>query len=105
MGSAPYASMAPLQIIQKVLKAPPPTIPANSGFSPEFRQLVKSCLNYDPNKRPTAHELLKHPFFDKVKGPEYIRDNVLVKLPPLEQRFPIDLFQNKKMFMKKSDFL
>lgn len=89
LGSAPYASMTPLQIIQKVLKAPPPVLPANSGFSPEFRDLVKSCLNYNPKKRPTAHELLNQPFFSKVKGPEYIRDNVLVKLPPLEQRFPM----------------
>lgn len=89
MGSAPYASMAPLQIIQKVLKAPPPILTASSGFSQEFRDLVKACLNYDPSKRPTAHELLQYKFFQKVKGPEYIRDNVLVKLPPLEQRFPM----------------
>lgn len=89
MGSSPYSHMKPLQIVQKVLHAPPPFIPPESDFSQEFKDLVRLCLNYDPMKRPTAQELLKSSFFNKAKDSTYIRDNVLVKLPPLEQRFPM----------------
>ncbi|OHS97152.1 Serine/threonine-protein kinase OSR1 [Tritrichomonas foetus] len=89
LGQAPYATMMPLQIMQKILKAPPPHLPPDSGFSAEFTSLVKSCLNFNPKRRPTASELLQNPFFQKAKDPKYIHDNVLMKLPPLEQRFPM----------------
>ena len=36
--------------------------------------------------RPTAEELLKHPFFSKAKGKEYIVQHLVSLLPPLTQR-------------------
>ncbi|KAL6062130.1 bifunctional endoribonuclease/protein kinase ire1 [Balamuthia mandrillaris] len=33
------------------------------GLSPEARDLIESMIAHDPNKRPTAEELTRHPYF------------------------------------------
>ena len=33
-------------------------------FSPECRSFIRECLCRDPEARPTAHALLRHPFFE-----------------------------------------
>ena len=40
-----------------------------SEFSSEFQDFVTLCLKKDPAKRPTAQQLLCHPFIRKVSGP------------------------------------
>ena len=30
----------------------------------QLKDLISSCLQFDPRKRPTAHQLLQHPFFN-----------------------------------------
>lgn len=35
-----------------------------------FLDFVRNLLNIDPNKRPTATEALKHPWFTKVTYPD-----------------------------------
>ncbi|XAR49013.1 Non-specific serine/threonine protein kinase [Bertholletia excelsa] len=46
-------------------------------FSKLFKDMVGLCLNQDPSKRPSAHELLSHPFFRKCKGLEIVVKNIL----------------------------
>ena len=87
MGSAPYANLREMEIVQKILKAPPPQLPRNRGFSDEFRDFVRKCMNYNPNRRPDAVELLEHPFMQKASEPSYIVDYVLNGLPPLGDRY------------------
>ncbi len=41
----------------KVAPSPP------AGVSEELRALIASCLRWDRHERPSAHELLRHPFF------------------------------------------
>ncbi|OHT05539.1 STE20/SPS1-related proline-alanine-rich protein kinase [Tritrichomonas foetus] len=86
-GSAPYSNLQPLAVVQKILKAPPPHLTVDQGFSPELCNLVKLCLNHDPTKRPSAQELLQLPFFKKVQSPDYIKDAIVNKLPSLEKRY------------------
>jgi serine/threonine-protein kinase OSR1/STK39 len=86
-GVAPYASLKELDVIQKILKAPPPQLPRNKVFSDEFRDFVKKCMVYDHRKRPSAQDLLLHPFFRKASEDSYIADYVLEGLPPLGDRF------------------
>ncbi|CAM8998425.1 unnamed protein product [Rhodiola kirilowii] len=58
-------------------------------FSKAFKDMVRSCLEQDPSKRPTSEKLLKHSFFKNCKGAEFIVRNVLQGLPSVEERFKV----------------
>lgn len=45
-----------------------------------LRDMVASCLQKDPSKRPSAAELLQHRFFKAAKGPSYLSEALLAAL-------------------------
>ena len=47
---------------------PAPTLPAGR-FSANFKEFVSLCLDKDPRKRPSAHELLKHSWIREAQPP------------------------------------
>lgn len=59
-GDPPYIDEQQSHIIFNIVKKDPPQI--NERWSNEFREFVKKCLTKNPDKRPSAEELLKHPF-------------------------------------------
>lgn len=62
-GHRPWLNEAVVSAIYKIGKtklAPP--IPGNIEISQEAREFIAACFTIDPNLRPTALELLKHPF-------------------------------------------
>lgn len=64
LGVYPYNSRSQnnyFVLLNQILNDPVPTIP-ESGFSAEFRDFCAQCLNKDPALRPSAQELLNHPF-------------------------------------------
>ncbi|KAJ3359869.1 Serine/threonine-protein kinase 25 [Kappamyces sp. JEL0680] len=62
-GQAPYSDMHPMRALFLIPKNDPPVLEGN--FSKLFKGFVATCLEKDPNKRPGAKDLLKHPF---IKG-------------------------------------
>lgn len=48
--------------------------------------MITECLQKDPTKRPTASELLKHPFFKKAKDKKYLTATLLPTGPSLKTR-------------------
>lgn len=60
---------------------------SNKKFSKAFKDMVASCLDQDPSRRPTAAKLLKHSFFRNCKGSELLIRSVLLGLPSIEDRF------------------
>jgi hypothetical protein len=44
-------------------------------------------MNFDPRKRSTADELLRHPFLEKAKGSSQIVERLLKGLEPLGERY------------------
>lgn len=44
------------------------------------------CLIKDPSKRPSAHKLLKQPFFKQARSQDYIVRKILDGLPTLVDR-------------------
>lgn len=48
--------------------------------------MIVDCLQKEPSKRPTASELLKHPFFKKAKDKKYLQQTLVAIGPSLETR-------------------
>jgi serine/threonine protein kinase len=58
----PHHEMHPMRVLFKIPKADPPTLTAPSHWSPELNDFIAKCLNKDQVARPTAEEMLQHPF-------------------------------------------
>jgi len=61
IGEPPHSSVHPMRAIFLIPKSPPPTL-GEGDWSSEFKDFVAKCLVKDPVARPTATELLQHPF-------------------------------------------
>ena len=69
-GEPPNASTHPMKVLFLIPKAPAPRL-EGANYSREFKDFVASCLIKDPDRRPTAKELLHHRFIrsaGKVEG-------------------------------------
>ena len=60
-GEPPNASTHPMKVLFLIPKAPAPRL-EGSSHSRDFRDFVAACLVKDPDRRPTAKELLQHRF-------------------------------------------
>ncbi|KAL4231906.1 hypothetical protein ACF0H5_009482 [Mactra antiquata] len=58
----PNHEMHPMRVLIKIQKAEPPTLDHKSKWSNQFHDFLRQCLIKEPEQRPTADELLKHPF-------------------------------------------
>jgi len=88
-GHAPYAKFPPMKVIYLTLSGKPPTLDRKQAirkYSRVFKEMVDSCLQRDPAKRPTAKQLLKHPFFKSAKKLSFLQETVLIHVPPVHQR-------------------
>lgn len=52
----------PYQVIFVIIKKTPPRLKNHAEFSEEANNFISLCLNKDPDLRPSAAELLSHPF-------------------------------------------
>lgn len=58
-----HCFMRQMQALFRIGRGEPPPIP--DTLSTEAQDFIKSCLRVNPNDRPTAAELLEHPFVMK----------------------------------------
>ncbi|KAH7711890.1 STE/STE20/YSK protein kinase [Aphelenchoides avenae] len=73
-GEPPHSDLHPMRVLFLIPKNPPPQL-SGPQWSRSFKEFVELCLNKDPDDRPAAKELLRHPFIKRAK-----KNNILVDL-------------------------
>ncbi|KAL8711773.1 MAG: hypothetical protein Q9220_003944 [cf. Caloplaca sp. 1 TL-2023] len=74
-GEPPNASTHPMKVLFFIPKAPAPRL-EGSQYSRDFRDFVAACLVKDPDRRPTAKELLQHRFIRSAAKVEALQELV-----------------------------
>lgn len=72
LGEPPYSDIHPMKVLFLIPKNPAPTL--EGSFSREFKDFVQRCLRKEPRERPTARELLKHPWVRRAKRTAYLTE-------------------------------
>uniref|UniRef100_A0A8C6V8W0 non-specific serine/threonine protein kinase n=2 Tax=Elapinae TaxID=42168 RepID=A0A8C6V8W0_NAJNA len=72
----PHHELNPMRVLLKIAKSDPPTLNYPSKWSPAFRDFLKTALDKNPETRPTATQLLEHPFVSKVTTNKALRELV-----------------------------
>lgn len=62
----PHYDINPLRVIFVIPNRTPPTLTEPAKWSTEFNEFVGLCLRKNPTERPSASELLNHPFIQKA---------------------------------------
>ncbi|XP_051023271.1 serine/threonine-protein kinase 10 [Acomys russatus] len=72
----PHHELNPMRVLLKIAKSDPPTLLTPSKWSAEFRDFLKAALDKNPETRPTATQLLEHPFVSGVTSNKALRELV-----------------------------
>ncbi|GAX80301.1 hypothetical protein CEUSTIGMA_g7739.t1 [Chlamydomonas eustigma] len=69
-GSPPHAHLHPMRVLFLIPKEPPPTLSEDGGYTDAFRDFISVSLCKEASGRPSAKELLQHPFLAQASLPE-----------------------------------
>ncbi|KAK5134793.1 hypothetical protein LTR08_006168 [Meristemomyces frigidus] len=75
LGEPPRSDVHPMKVLFLIPKEKPPRL-EGSKWSKDFKDFVALCLNKDPDRRPSARALLKHPFIRRAGKTELLQELV-----------------------------
>lgn len=78
-GNPPHHNVNPMRAIFMIPTQPPPKLSDESKYSPQFVNFLKKCLIKNPDKRPSAQELLKDAFVAGNHGLSVMTDKETLK--------------------------
>lgn len=71
-GEPPYSDIHPMKVLFIIGKNKPARL--DGDFSKDFKDFVSCCLQERARERPSAKDLLKHPFIRKAKKTAYLTE-------------------------------
>ncbi|KAL3476436.1 hypothetical protein BJX99DRAFT_246802 [Aspergillus californicus] len=77
-GEPPHASTHPMKVLFLIPKEPAPRLQGD-GYSNACRDFVAQCLIKDPERRPSAKDLLRHKFIRNAGRTEAMQELILRK--------------------------
>ncbi|EFN54067.1 hypothetical protein CHLNCDRAFT_136164 [Chlorella variabilis] len=87
-GEPPRAHLASFRLLFMIVRDDPPQLEGGQ-WSTELKDFVWQCLRKDPSARPSAEDLLEHPFVAGAQQPPELRERVaawLQRRPALLER-------------------
>ena len=75
-GEPPHANVHPMKVLFLIPKAPAPRLEGNT-HSKDFRDFIASCLTKDPDRRPSAKDLLRHRFIRNAGRTEALQELII----------------------------
>jgi serine/threonine-protein kinase 24/25/MST4 len=70
-------------VVIKIVEGEPPKL-EGSCWSEDFKNFVRLCLVKKPRERANGKTLLEHPFLSKAKDANFLKENFLKGLKPVE---------------------
>ena len=108
-GEPPFSDLNPDEVMEQVAKNPPKAenIIDPKEHTKDFINFVNLCLEINPNKRPSADILIKHPFIKKLsKGKEYLSKLIENHIDEVEKfRFDREEYLNLKENMENENII
>src|SRR5689334_19626650 len=86
VGEPPHANLHSMRAALKIPTAPPPTLPEPERYSPEFHSFLAACLMKDFVRRPSAADLLTHPFILNAPSHDVLLPNVKEAMAVIESK-------------------
>ncbi|XP_044078225.1 serine/threonine-protein kinase 10 [Siniperca chuatsi] len=72
----PHHELNPMRVLLKIAKSEPPTLEQPHKWSQEFKDFLRKALDKNPETRPTAVQLMEHPFVRSVTSNRPLRELV-----------------------------
>ncbi|XP_035522017.1 serine/threonine-protein kinase 10 [Morone saxatilis] len=72
----PHHELNPMRVLLKIAKSEPPTLEQPHKWSKDFKDFLKKALDKNTETRPTAAQLMEHPFVRSVTSNRPLRELV-----------------------------